>query len=161
MKRRRRTNLNKSRVCHSIFLFLISLLACQIPIGANALDLTDKWRQLSPQEFESFRLYFAPYEIKAHRNDIWILGLSHPIVLRIESSDFCRKSLCLTIVTLACGRSICPSTTVFAGKEATLERRLWPIFGGTRLLTFPRPKDRMAVVMVAEKFVSAVRSFEE
>lgn len=161
MKSRRRKNLNKSCICHSIFVFLISLLACQIPIGASALDLTDKWRQLSPQEFESVSPYFAPYEIKAHRDDIWVLDLASPKVMRIESPEFCRKGLCLTIVILACRRSLCPSTAVFAGRQVSLQRQIIPFFGGTRLLRFPRPKDRTTVVMIAENFVSAVVSFGE
>jgi hypothetical protein len=63
--RSRRKNPNKNRVRHSIFVFLILLLAYQIPGGVNALELTDKWRQLAPQEFESFSEILTPYDINS------------------------------------------------------------------------------------------------
>jgi hypothetical protein len=127
-------------VRHSIFAFLTLLLACQIPIGASALDLTDQWRQLSPQEFEKYNSIFAPYDIKAHRNDIWVLDLANPKVMRIESPEFCRKSLCLTIVTLACRRSLCPSTAVFSGRQVSLQRQIIPFLGAPDFSCFLDPR---------------------
>src|SRR5262245_17523393 len=72
---------------------------------ANAQSLAAQLTQLSPASFDKYRYVFAPLDINSHRNDIWLLDLAPLKILRIESADFCRDRLCLTIVTTDCGRS--------------------------------------------------------
>jgi hypothetical protein len=126
---------------------------------ANAQGLAAQWAQLSPASFDKYRYVFAPLDINSHSNDIWLLDLAPLKILRIESADFCRDSLCLTIVTTDCGRSACPSTSVFVGRDVDLEKLVVNFFGGTQFVRFPRSQDRTVVVMYNKTFVSVVRGF--
>jgi len=126
---------------------------------ADAQDLAARWSPLPPASFEKFGYVFAPLDITSHRNDILVLDLAPLKILRIESADFCRDGLCLTIVTTDCGRSACPSTSVFVGREVELEKLVLPFFGGTQFVRFPRSRDRTVTVMYNNAFVSVIRGF--
>jgi hypothetical protein len=121
--------------------------------------LAARWSPLPPASFEKFGYVFAPLDITSHRNDILLLDLAPLKILRIESADFCRDGLCLTIVTTDCGRSACPSTSVFVGREVELEKLVLPFFGGTQFVRFPRSRDRTVTVMYNKAFVSVIRGF--
>ncbi|MGB9367025.1 MAG: hypothetical protein WCE79_13540 [Xanthobacteraceae bacterium] len=151
---RRRIRLAALHICFLMF-FLPSSLSARSQI------LTDKWAQLSPAEFETYRSIFAAYGIETYRADIVVLKVMSVTAFRIESGDFCAESLCLTIITLSCGRMLCPSTSVFVKRAVEFDKQIAGPFGGTWFLVFPLSEGRNIVVMANKRFVSAWRGFGE
>jgi hypothetical protein len=138
------------------------LLLQQVCPSAKA-QLTDRWMPLSAAEFDKYRNAFAPYGIGAHRNDLVVLSWSSMRMFRIESPEFCRGALCLTLIILHCGKAACPSTAVFARREVDLDSASAGVFGGTQFLVFPlsQDKQRQIVVMITRNFIAAWRGFGE
>ena len=143
----------------SLLCSLLVTMAFAPGFVANAQGLTAQWTPLSPTSFDKYRYVFAPLDINSYRDDILLLDLVPLKILRIESADFCRDGLCLTIVTTDCGSSACPSTSVFVGRDVDLEKLVVNFFGGTQFVRFPRSGDRTVVVMYNKAFVSVVRGF--
>lgn len=135
----------------------LALLSVAIPVQAHAQFLATQWAPLSPTEFETHRLVFAPYGIETHQDNLVILNWSTLRIFRIESSDYCLGALCLTIVTSACGKPSCPSTSLFAKREVEDTGVIAGVFGGTQFLRFPISKDRELTVIISKRFISVAR----
>lgn len=144
-----------------VTLLLLGSLLLGSASPAHAEKYKDRWKPLSPEEFETYRPIFSPYDIATHPNDIAILSWSSLRIFRIENSDYCTGNLCLTIVISACGRSSCPSTTLFATRDVEFDRSIAGFFGGTQFLVFRLSQDRDIVVMLTKRFISVWRGFGE
>ena len=142
---------------------VLSLPATQFSATASAQSsahsLASQWRPLSPAEFENYRHAFASLDINAYRDDIFITGGGFIKILRLESPDFCSEELCLTLVTTACGKPACPSTTLLGEREVELEKYGMSFFGGSQIIRFPRAKNRSIFVLFNKRFVSVWSGF--
>jgi len=134
-------------------------LGVQTSLEARPARLTDQWRSLSPEEFETYRYVFAPYEIDTPAN---ILVLGELKVFRIESSDYCAEKLCQTIVVAPCGRAICPSASIFVKRDVEDTGIIANRFGtGNQFFAFPLSSERTITVLINKRFVAAWHGFGE
>jgi hypothetical protein len=145
-----------------LWLCLLIFVNTTWSLPTHAQKLSDKWAPLSPAEFETYRPLFLAYDIESYRSDIVVLNIASLKIFRLESPDFCAGTLCLTILISVCGKSACPSTTVFAKRDVEFVNLIAGYFDGrTQFLEFRLSKDRSITVMMTKRFISVSRGLGE
>ena len=143
----------RHRIAHAT-LVTLAAIASSTALPARAQSLSHQWAPIPVEEFDKFRKVFEAYDVHSPADGVVGVLLNYTRIFRLENDRFCKDDLCLTIVYLDCGKDICPSTSVLAGREVRLERQIIPLFEGTQFITFLLGKDRKINVLLNKRFTT-------